>query len=462
MSIAIEINDAGLCAAAGSKGLLDLHSPGIALLDGATLRVGSVAAESARLRPTHVHDRFWAELGHEPLSRPFPREWSAADLAHAHLADFRAGLGESVDDGVVLVLPGSFSAQSAALLLGIARAAGLPVDGLVDSAVAALARGRSTGAGPVLHVDLELHRAVLTSLVLSGGVVRERVELLEGLGLRSWRDAVARTIAELFVRETRFDPLHSAESEQALHLLLPAVLDDLTKSGATDVVLPAVGGERRLRVTREEISQALEPLTHGLATAVSVRLASLGSSALAVSHRVAALPGVTGRFEEASTAVATRLPVGAAVLGAVERADDIRSGNDALLLVVRLGSKTSMTASDSHGVGASEGRRGATHALIDGVAHSLLNAPLAVGVSIPSTLRGVDLEGEVAGISRHHCTLEYLEGRATVTDCSTWGTFLNDQKIEAPTVVHAGDRVRLGSPGVEIRMIALAEEDGSA
>ena len=461
MSVAIEINDAGLCAATAAGGLLGLDSPGVAFLDGSTLRVGTAAAERARLRPTHVHDRFWAELDREPLSRPFPGEWSAADLAHAHLSDLRAELGEVVADGVLLVLPGSFSAESASLLLGIARAAGLPVEGLVDSSVASLARRRSHGGGAVLHVDLELHRAVLTSLDLSDGVARGRVELLEGLGLRSWRDTVARTVAELFVRETRFDPLHSAESEQALHLLLPEVLASLSKSGAADIIIASAGGERRLRLTRREMGRELEALTQELAAAVAARLASAAGAALAVSHRVAALPGLAERFEETAAAVATRLPAGAAVLGAVERAGDIRSGEDALPLVLRLGSQLSTGASLlAPEVGESEVRRAATHAVVNGVAHSLVTAPLALGVSVPPSLRGVDLEGEVAGISRHHCTLECRDGRVTVTDCSSWGTFVNGERIEEPTALHAGDRVRLGSPGVEIQLIAVAEEDG--
>ena len=66
-------------------------------------------------------------------------------------------------DEVLLALPGSYSHDQLGLILGIARACGLPVRGLVDAAVAASATRGATGERRI-HLDLELHRAVVTEL----------------------------------------------------------------------------------------------------------------------------------------------------------------------------------------------------------------------------------------------------------------------------------------------------------
>ncbi len=56
-------------------------------------------------------------------------------------------------------------------------------------------------------------------------------------------------------------------------------------------------------------------------------------------------------------------------------------------------------------------------------------------------------------ISRRHAELREESGRFTIEDCrSDNGTFVNGQRIAAPTVLGDGDRVRFGDPGVDIRL----------
>jgi len=48
-------------------------------------------------------------------------------------------------------------------------------------------------------------------------------------------------------------------------------------------------------------------------------------------------------------------------------------------------------------------------------------------------------------------------GAIVLEDLSTWGTFVNDERVEGKAVVVAGDRVRLGSPGIELLLVASDE-----
>jgi pSer/pThr/pTyr-binding forkhead associated (FHA) protein len=42
-------------------------------------------------------------------------------------------------------------------------------------------------------------------------------------------------------------------------------------------------------------------------------------------------------------------------------------------------------------------------------------------------------------------------------DHSTFGTFVNGERVQERARIHAGDRVRLGDPGVELALIAVGE-----
>ena len=73
----------------------------------------------------------------------------------------------------------------------------------------------------------------------------------------------------------------------------------------------------------------------------------------------------------------------------------------------------------------------------------------------PSAGRGLALGGAEAGLSAVHCRL-FLDGSvATVEDMSRTGTFVNDLRVRQRGRVMAGDRLRLGHPGLELQLIRL-------
>jgi hypothetical protein len=92
-----------------------------------------------------------------------------------------------------------------------------------------------------------------------------------------------------------------------------------------------------------------------------------------------------------------------------------------------------------------------------GLAHPITAEPLLVGTAIPPHRRGLTLGGVTSGISRVHCSLVARGDRALVLDHSTHGSFLNEQRIDGSAELIAGDRLRLGSPGIELLLVRLAE-----
>lgn len=354
--LALEIHDVGLTAVAvkeavngdGEAAVIGTPSPGFGLLDGGDLLTGASARDRARLAPRRVHHRFWHALeARTPLPRPFPPDWTAADLAHAHLEDVRVEIDRELRDegeepgsfgSTVLAVPGSFFPEQLGLLLGICRAAGISVAGLVDLALAAARASWDPTGDPrtedrLLHLDLHLHRTVVTELsVREGSFVRRRVELVEA-GRLALEDAWARALATAFVRASRFDPLHAAETEQALYRALPGWLDALETSGEASLSLDLGGSVRTVETTREEAVAVVEGLYRRMLEPVRALIDETlatpaerppsGPSPVLLSAHAAGLPGLAERLRAAGAGEVEELAPGAAGRGALAAWDQI-------------------------------------------------------------------------------------------------------------------------------------------
>lgn len=467
-AIAIELNDAGIVVA-GEEGFLTAPSPGFALLEGSDLLVGDAARLSARLKPRRVNHRFWDQLTVDALPRPFPRSLGHADLVHAHLSAIWNALERQSADGgkaasVLLAVPGGYSSRQLGLLLGIARACEIPVTGMVDAAVAAVslgARGKR-----VLHLDVTLHRVVWTEVESEGELIRGRVEVVDTVGLISLWDSWMRRIADLFVRETRFDPFHQGTSEQLLYDRLPQWLAEIGRRGRTIATLTSGGSERSVELGLENLNSAsqaqLEP-----AIELGRSLAGSGeATSILVTDRVAGIPGLTSKLSSIAEDGLEVLSEGAAARGALLQRQHIDAPGSELTFVSRLPVATGLVAGEGTlaapvVVPAREPRECLpTHLLYGGVAHLITEVPLRLGLAVAGESRGIELTGSTAGISRNHCSVYRSRGSVVVEDHSTYGTFVNGRQIKGTAEVAIGDRLRLGSPGQELLLIEVRREDG--
>jgi len=461
-TLVVELNDAGVLARRDPDpaGAEPAPSPGYALIDEDRLLTGGEAAARARLKPRHVNNRFWSELDTTPLSRPFPDHLTHADLAHAHLAALWGEVGSGVDC-VLLAVPGTQSSHQLGLTLGIARECGMPVAGMVDAAVAAASGGYPEAR--LLHLDLQLHRTVLTELSQGAEIERRRVELSRHAGIAALHDLWAKRVAELFVRGTRFDPLHVAATEQALYDRLPDLLELLCREESVLFEMEAGGGMHSVRLTRSQLAAATDAAYEGIVQLVRLRKPARERATLLLSHRAAGLPGLRERLDAIADTGIVSLPQGAAAGGALEGRDRIRSPDEALPFVTRLPASGTVPPPREEGAAKSTVRpdQRPTHLLHLGRAYPITERPFVLGVAIPAGSRGLNLTGATAGVSRNHCSVYRGGDRVLVDDHSTHGSFLNDQRIDGVAELAAGDRLRVGSPGIELQLIGTADDDGA-
>jgi len=463
---ALELHDAGLLVV-GEMELdspLAPPSPGYALLDGDTLLTGAAAASRERLRPRHVRNRFWSEPDGPPPGRPFPEEMTRGDLAHAHLHFLWKDIGAGIDE-VLLVVSGAHSGPQLGLILGIARAADVPISGLVDAATAAAVH--PWPGERLLHLDLHLHRAVVTELVRAGDVVRRRVEVTEGDGLVTIRSALARRVAALFLRDTRFDPLHAAETEQRLYDALPYWLNRLRGEEGFDLRFDSAGSEHEIELTRERLAGAVDDEYERIARSVGAVMPAGEPTTLLLAHAACAFPGLESRLAKIGNLRIVALPRSAPAAGAILARESIRTTAEALPFVTRLplceGYAPALrppTEEPRAATARDVPSELPTHLLLEGVAHEVTAIPFVLGTAIPAAARGVNLAAPASGISRSHCSFHRRENEVWVADHSTHGSFLNDARVKEKSPLAVGDRLRLGSPGVEILMIRVADDDG--
>ena len=99
--------------------------------------------------------------------------------------------------------------------------------------------------------------------------------------------------------------------------------------------------------------------------------------------------------------------------------------------------------------------------MYDGRAWPIGTTPLPVGTAAPAAGRGLAVEAG-PGISRLHCRLFADADGAWLEDQSTYGTYLNGDRVGGRTALRAGDRLRLGNPGVELELVRVVDADGAA
>ena len=469
-ALALELNDAGIVAVRDSapKVLALPESPGIAVVDGDAIFTGRKARSRLRLTPRFTHTRFWDALDTTPLSRPFPSQLSRADLAHAHLSHLWDEAEGSDRDRAVLAVPGWYSLDQLGLILGMARAIGIAVGCMMDAALAAAA-GVTEGRA-LVHLDLHLHRVSATSIFRDEKLVRENTVVNEDVGLVPLQDAWATLVAQSFVRQTRFDPLHSAESEQKLYDALPGWLDALYDEDVATLQMESAGKGRVIELPRQQIVDAALPYYKPITSLAAMSMPPDEPAMLLIANRLAALPGLVEKLARDVSENIIVLPATAAASGALlyERLapstpSTPSTKDDALtfLTTLALGAKADASVATS-GAPIAENAENAragdppTHILHDGVAYALKSEPFFLGVSIPDGKRGINLAGETSGISRDHCIIYGVDGQVVVVDHSKFGTFLNDKRIHEQAVLKKGDWLKLGAPGIELHLIEVA------
>ena len=277
----LELNDTEISLAQG----LDVvyRQPGVAVVLDDRVSFGDAALEQTRLHPRQAQTQYWHQLSADPIAVGGRTIKNHADLVYQHLLEIKR-LGNLPDNEPVFVaVPSNTSPEQLSLLLGIANEASIQISALADLAVATA----STLARPghCTFLDNGFHRTILTRLEINGSVSRTSYSEAAETGFQALVEGWIDAVADLFVQETRFDPLRIADTEQQLfsHVLknVASCVDEFL------VEVSHAGESRRVAVTRSLLatksSQRLDALLQQIGDPTTIVL----------SHRIARVPGLT-------------------------------------------------------------------------------------------------------------------------------------------------------------------------
>ncbi len=208
----IQINDISLVASTASDNNI-VSSAGAAILHEDGLKIGNEAEQMAKIFPRRLNDSYWQKPSAEPLKDVPDYARHHADLIYYQLKSLHEEMGKPAE--LVLAVPSNMDAEQLSIVLGVAHPLPFEFVGLTDLAVAGTAY---TGhSGDVLHYDLQRYQTVITLLECDEFVERKEHIIIPNLGLQSIKDKWAAIITNAFVEQSRFDPMHAAQSEQTLY-----------------------------------------------------------------------------------------------------------------------------------------------------------------------------------------------------------------------------------------------------
>lgn len=452
--IATHLNDAEISVIDSER--LIYREPGFALLEDDHLIAGAEAYAAARLKPRRIQNEFWSKLQTSPLADSRFQHLSTADLVSRQFEQMWKAASEHGDQ-LLIAVPAYMSAPSLGLLLGIIAEFNVPVVAMVDAAVAATRR-EYKGAVPV-HVDLGLHTTIMTRISQAGQAQVDRSAVVDGSGLLALQDAWIRAIATAFVQQSRFDPLHTAETEQLMQDNLPAWLASAASSSKVEFEIEYRGITHKATLESLQIVEAAASVYQRIVSNLRALYRADEVPAIQLSSRAARMPGLAEMLQARVGGEVYLLEPGATARGLLARCREMQRGESGVSLIRQLAWDQSPIEAE---VQENQGRGGVpTHLLLGHTAYAVNSSSLALGSQAVETERCVDLGQEMPGVSRRHCVVQKEHGQVVVRDFSRYGTFLNGHRIDASAVLQIGDTVRIGTPGFELRMIATEPADGA-
>ena len=321
MTSILELNDLELTLHKGAE--VRYQSPAIAIVRNEELLFGEPAVRLARIHPQQANQQYFNRMNGDPLPQPIQKAANHADLVYLHLKE----LAERNGEDTVLAVPGTLNGDQLGVLLGICHEAGVEVSGFVNAAVASLTT--TATSEQLTYLDVFLQHMLLSELKVNDEVRHERSFEVRDCGFANLVDGWMNLIADRFVQETRFDPLHTAASEQQLYnQVYEWVLGAHVRS---EVAFQVTHNEqqRRVEVPRSQLEQKASQRIDRLIDALPQR------QPLVLSARAARMPGLTDQLQRAGFEI-TLLTADAVASGCNQHMELVRTADTELRLVNRL------------------------------------------------------------------------------------------------------------------------------
>ena len=473
----IDIHDTHLTLFDGDTALL--QSPGHAVISPRELLIGEPAAAEWRRNPRNSISGFWSRLSMDalPVTGHQARSW--ADLAWAQLDDLgkRASSAGIRMEEVIFAVPPGFSADQLAVLLGVAQQCPFRTVGLVDSIAAAWA-GQGVGGDGGLALDFAFSGCTLLRVAVNDEQASATVltEFADA-GILALQNSWVALLADQFVNETRFDPLHDGTTEQFVYESLPGWLESLKHQNEADLEISHRGNTHRITLSRAAVAERSSVRLQAVAAAL--RSKAMPDEQLWLGHHAPQLPGADAAVGHAVAGQLDGRAVARGINANIERivTSDSEAGLAWVSSLPMPASRAVPVASPTSPQPQPDVPRPAptttsrvpgealapstiqpmpappdapTHLLAGAQAWPLTHATLHVG-----SAGGSGRWATLPGLPRHLCDLEMVDGGVQLSNRHDAGTLVNGVCVTGRHMLRTGDSLASAETGVCLSAILV-------
>jgi hypothetical protein len=393
-----------------------------------------------------------AEARHVPAA---PRDVQAPAFT-AQAAAMAEWLAGRRDLPLWLAVGSRTSPQQLGELLRHARAAGGAVQGFVDLAVALAAW--HARAGHCIVIDIGRSQTVFSVVAVEDGEALLRRTAVVPVGEAALLQRWLQLFAESMVRQTRYDPLHDSQHESGLRERLPVAATEAQRTGSTHLALEAQGRSFDLTLSRDQFVAAAAGWFEPLSAMLQALCAGIGECDVLVPGALLDWPGAAEALAVIGERPVWTLHDCAAAQAASLLPASAPSGTGAVRYLTQLpvfampAPESAIARTALRGTGTLPS---ATHLVYRGRAITIGEDGLVLGRAPGEGAGVLELPEGIAGLSRRHCTLRRAGGETVLVDHSRFGTFIDGQRVDGRALLAAGSLLRLGTPGIELPLVAL-------
>ncbi len=406
-------------------------SAGFATLTEQSVIFGEQSRQQARLQPLVSFSQYWNQLSLSPVQHGNDRFRHYGDFVYHQLLELHSHAPQCKQ--VVLAIPASFSREQLSLLLGICDALPFKVVGMVDSAIISVAD--KVGKGHYLHLDMQLHQCLLSEISIDSNIHIASADIISGTGLVNLYHHWAKYLSTQFIQQCRFDPMHDAQSEQALYDLLPKLLNQDRNIEEVQLSL----ANKQVKLNRQSLQRHSQTLFDSVVKAVA---AASQNDCVFITSRIAQVPELSSRLHN------TFVLDEKAIERNIERhqADLIGSGS-------QVGFTTALSATHlSPDPVVNCAAKSASHVLYRQNAYPINHNPVYITV-----LDELSLSSKASPDAQFVLKRQAKSQAVTLTLLQDSKALLNGKQAQNAEQLGAGDVLSLGQQGFEIQLINVLE-----
>ena len=441
----LNINNSGICLFQNDKVLY--REIGIILNSDQGLLVGSKAMVSRRILPKNINYDFWGDLSESKIRSSLFSDYSSADLVSYQLKEVQQFINNN--DPIIIIYPSYLDSENLSLLLGIANALDIQIITFIESSIAATKE--KYFASKIIHLDIHLHGITASLMADKKDVSVEESIFIEECGLFQLYDNWIKLITESCIEQLRYDPMHSAKTDQMLYNKVSKIIDEVTKKNKVTINIDSEDVSKIIEINSSAFIDAVNKNYRHLVTKLRSLFSRNDNYVIQLTQQIAELPGLITLLESSFSCLVRVLDDLEPEKGACRFNTSVLDNNiPSICRVLPYESEIEV----DHGKGDRDSFA-PTHILHDHVAYEISDIPIYIGTDVKTYDRYIKLDPSSPGISRKHCSIYMQEGHCIFSDLSRYGSFLNERRVKEEIVLQKGDLLKIGSPSIEFKLISI-------